>query len=153
MHRINAELENRPEDHQTSMVEIQGMIQNFSFSILIDPGASLSYIYSSIVEKCKLPLNKFDKSWLVQLSTRTKRMVVKYVKNCDLMMDQFETRVKLNAFPLGSYDILIGMDWLEKHRVILNCFHKTFICLNKEGETTTIVGIPRKLFVRKISAL
>ena len=96
------------------------------------------------MEKCKLPLKKFDKSWLVQLATGTKRKVVNYVENCDLMMDQFETQVKLNVLPLGSYDILIEMDCLEKHRVILNCFHKTFSCLNKAGERTTIVGIPRK---------
>ena len=39
MPRINASLENRQVDHQTSMVEVQGMIQNQSISILIDPGA------------------------------------------------------------------------------------------------------------------
>ena len=110
MHKINVALENRQADHQTSMVEVQGLIQNFSISILIDPRSSLSYIYPSIVEKCKLPLNKFDKSWLVQLAIGTKWNVVNYVENCDLMMDQFETQVKLNVLPLGSYDILIGMD-------------------------------------------
>ena len=65
-------LENRRMDHQTSMVEVQGMIQNFSVSILLDLGSSLSYISPSIVEKCKLPLKKIDKSWLVKLATRTK---------------------------------------------------------------------------------
>ena len=55
------------------MVEVQGMIQNFFVSILIDLGASLSYISPSIVEKCKLSLQKFENSWLVQLATGTKR--------------------------------------------------------------------------------
>ena len=68
-------------------------------------------------------------------------------------MDQFETQVKQNVLPLGSYDIFIGMDWIEKHQVILNCFQKTFTCLNKEGERTTIIGIPRKISVRQISSL
>ena len=45
------------------------------------------------------------------------------------------------------------MDWLEKHQVILNCFQNTFTCLNKEGERTTIIGIPRKIFVTQISSL
>ena len=48
MPRINAALENRQTDHQTSMVEIQGMLQNQHVSILIDPGASLSYVSPSI---------------------------------------------------------------------------------------------------------
>ena len=45
------------------------------------------------------------------------------------------------------------MDWLEKHRVVLNCFDKTFTCLNNEGETVTVKGIPRKTTIRQISAL
>ena len=69
------------------------------------------------------------------------------------MMNELETQVKLNVLPLGSYDILIGMDWLEKHQVILNYFQKTFTCLNKEGERIIVIGISRKISVRQISAL
>ena len=68
------------------MMEVQGMIQNQSISILIDPGASLSYISPSIVEKCSLSLKKFEKSWLVELATGTKRKVVNYVENCIFLM-------------------------------------------------------------------
>ena len=68
-------------------------------------------------------------------------------------MDQFETFVKLNVLPLGSYDILIGMDWLEKHRVVLNCYDKTFTCINNDGKLISIKGIPRKTTIRHISAL
>ena len=39
-------------------------------------------------------------------------------------MIQFKMQVKLNVLPLGSYDVLIGIDWLKKHQVILNCFQK-----------------------------
>ena len=68
-------------------------------------------------------------------------------------MDQFETSVNLNVLPLGSYDMLIGMDWLEQHRVILNYFDKTFTCVSNNGELINVKGIPRKTVVRQISAL
>ena len=68
-------------------------------------------------------------------------------------MDQFETSVKLNVLPLGSYDMLIGMERLEQHRVVLNYFDKTFTCVNNEGETINVTGIPRKTTVKQISAL
>ena len=68
-------------------------------------------------------------------------------------MDQFETFVKLNVLPLGSYDILIGMDWLEQHRVILNCYDKTFTCINNDGKSINVKGIPRKTTIRYIYAL
>ena len=106
-----------------------------------------------MVEKCKLPVEKFLSSWLVQLATGAKRKVTSFVHNCAVVMDQFETFVKLNVLPLGSYDILIGMDWLDQHRVILNCYDKTFACINNDWKPISVRGIPRKKTVRKISTL
>ena len=40
-------------------MEVEGMINQTSVTILIDPGASLSYIAPQIVEKCKLSVEKF----------------------------------------------------------------------------------------------
>ena len=72
MPRINAALENQQADYQTSMVEVEGKINQILISILIDPGASLSYISPNLVENCKIPLEKFASSWLVQLATGAK---------------------------------------------------------------------------------
>ena len=70
---------------------------------------------------------------MVQLATGTKRKLVNYVENCETFMSQFKTQVKLNVLPLGSYYVLIGMNWLEKHKVVLNFFEKTFTCLDDKG--------------------
>ena len=42
MPRINTALENRQEDYQTSMVEVEGKLNQTPISILNDPGDSLS---------------------------------------------------------------------------------------------------------------
>ena len=76
-----------------------------------------------------------------------------FVKDRTVNMDQFETSMKLNVLSLGSYDMLIGMELLEQHRVVLNCFDKTFTCVNNDGETINVRGIPRKIAIKKISAL
>ena len=91
----------------------------------------------------------FEKYWLVQLATGTKRKVVNYVECCEMFLSQFKTQVNLNVLPLWSYDIIIGMDWMEKHQVVLNCFEKTFTCLDDKGEIVTVKGIPMKVFVRQ----
>ena len=59
----------------------------------------------------------------------------------------------MNFLPLGSYDVLIGMDWLESHRVKLDCYNKTFECLNEEGNLVVVKGIPKVISVRKVSAM
>ena len=48
------------------------------------------------------------------------------VEKCPLEMDGLVTYADLNVIPLGSYDILIGMNWLEAHRVNIDYFNKTF---------------------------
>ena len=45
------------------------------------------------------------------------------------------------------------MDRLEKHRVVLNFFEKTFDCNNENGESKMVRGIPKKVLTRKISSL
>ena len=82
---------------------------------------------------------------MVQLATRKKRKVVNYVENCEMIMSQFKTQVKLNVLLLGSYDVLIVMDWPKRHQVILKCFQKTFACLSDKGERIAVKGIPRNV--------
>ena len=59
-------------------------------------------------------------------------------------MNDFITHADHNILPLGSYDMLIGMDWLEKHRVILNFFDKTFTCIDDTGDTIKVKGSSHK---------
>ena len=76
MPRINATLKNGQDEYQTSMVEVEGMLNHKPISILIDPGGSVIYCSPSLVEKSKLPVEKIAKSWLVQLTTGAKRKVI-----------------------------------------------------------------------------
>jgi hypothetical protein len=39
---------------------------------------------------------------------------------CTLNLGDFITRVDLYVMILGSYEVVIGMDWLESHEAILN---------------------------------
>jgi hypothetical protein len=65
MHRINAIVDDRQEDHQFTIVEFKGKIHDNNISILIDLGVNLSYITPSLVESKRIKKVKHDKSWLV----------------------------------------------------------------------------------------
>ena len=58
-------------------------------------------------------------------------------------MNGLNTCVDLNVLPLGSYDVLIGMDCLEDHRVKLDCYNNTFECMDEEGNPIVVIGIPK----------
>ena len=68
-------------------------------------------------------------------------------------MDGLVTYADLNVIPLCSYDILIGMDWLEMHIVKLDCYNKTFECIDEEGNTRVLKGIPKIIYITHISTM
>jgi hypothetical protein len=75
------------------------------------------------------------------------------VKSCLMNMNGLNTRADLNILPLGSYDYLIGMEWLEQHHAILDCHNKAFTCLDEEGNLRRVQGIPKVVTIKEISAL
>jgi hypothetical protein len=82
---------------------------------------SHSYINSNIVEISYLQRSKHKKLWLVMLATRDKRKINELVRDYAIDINGLNTKVYVNIIPLGSYDYLIGMDWLEKHHDVLDC--------------------------------
>jgi hypothetical protein len=75
------------------------------------------------------------------------------VKSCSISLNGVNTCVDMNIIPLGSYDIIIGMDWLEKPHVVLDCHSKTFTCLDGDGKQSTVKGVLRPISIREISTL
>ena len=63
--RIYADLDNKQAKFQSHIIEVEGMINNHAFTILIDSGASHSYIDPRVVKGLKLSRRKHEKSWLV----------------------------------------------------------------------------------------
>ena len=106
--RIYPTLEDCQENHQSTVVEIVGKIVKQSISIY---GSTHSYITPRVVDICAFKKVKHRKPWLVQLATGTKRKVSEVVEKCPLVMNGLITCVDLNVPSLGSYDVLIGMDW------------------------------------------
>ena len=125
-HRINAALEDRQVDHQSAIVEIEGTISNHTLAILIYPRATLSYITPRMMDIFQLTKVKHAKPWLVQLATGAKRKVTDFIVDCEVELQDHKTKIDLNILPLGYYDMIIGMDWLERNKVVLNSFSKTF---------------------------
>ena len=65
----------------------------------------------------------------------------------------FTTRLKVYVTTLREYDLIIGMDWLEAHRALVDCFTKWALCLDDEGRPVEIHGVQRKVSLHFISTM
>jgi hypothetical protein len=111
--RIYTSLDNKQDEFQLHIIEVEGNINDHPIAISIDSGSSHSYLDPNMVERFQLPRNKLEKTWLVQLATGEKRKINEMVKACPMDMNGMRKKVDSNIIPLGSYDCLIGMDWLD----------------------------------------
>jgi hypothetical protein len=135
------------------VVEMEGMITNHLVYILIDLGSNLSYVAPQAIDKCKLQPVRHVKPWLVQLATGTKIKVAEVILACQFIMDVLPTQETLNILPLGSYDLLVDMDWLATYNTKLDCYHKKLECENEEGGKINLQGVQSLVSVRRISML
>ena len=84
LHRITATLEDRHEDHQFAIVDIEGTISNQNISILVDQGANLNFITPKMMENSQLTKVRHARPWSVQLATGAKAKVTKFIANCEI---------------------------------------------------------------------
>jgi hypothetical protein len=130
MPQIYAVMDNKQVNHQASVVGMEGMFFKHLVSILINPSYNLSYVSPQTANKCKLQPVMHVNPWLVKLAIDTKRKVAEAIRACKFIMGGFPTQATLNILPLGSYDLLIGMEWIDAYKTTLDCYHKTLECLN-----------------------
>lgn len=75
------------------------------------------------------------------------------VDQCKIDLRVCSTKLKVYVTTLGTYDLVIGMDWLEAHQAWVDCYGKRILSINDEGEVIQIQGIKRKVSLRCISAM
>jgi len=135
------------------VVQVEGKINNNHISVLINPGATFSYVAPGVVDTNMLKKVKHAKSWLVQLVTGTKRKLTDFISDCEISLSGQTSKLNMNILPLGSYDVIIGMDWLEKHKEILDCYEKSLTYRDEKNTIRTIQGIRKPVSVRQISTM
>eukprot|EP00253_Pinus_taeda_P021984 PITA_21984 len=119
-------------------------------------GARLVAVYPRLARLWKTVRQNINPPWLnlklVQLATGAKRRVAAKISNCSFTIVGQPVTTDLNVLPLGSYDILIGMDWLEKHWSLVDCKTKIIYYRDQQGNRKEMQGIKQPVQVRPITA-
>ena len=76
----------------------------------------------------------------MQLATCTKKRVHYWVRDCAFELNDMPTSTHINVLSLGSYSMLIGVDWLYLHKTKVDCYDKAIECLNDNGKKRILQG-------------
>ena len=62
-------------------------------------------------------------------------------KNCPIMINERKFSVDRISLPFREYDLILGMDWLSKHRAIVDCDKQSVVLKCPDYLTVTVQGI------------
>jgi len=79
--------------------------------------------------------------------------VEEVIEDFPFEMSRLYTQETLNILPLGSYGVLLGMDWLAVHKEKLNFYDKNLECEYVEGNRSVLQGIRNPFSIRQILTL
>jgi hypothetical protein len=122
------------------VLETTGTIDDQTLSVLINPCATESLISGAALKRINVKAFEQDEFSFIEMALGAKQKVGGNVTRCSLNLGEFFTRVNLYVMILGSYDIVISMDWLESHEAILNGKTKWLSLVDDEGQRRVIVG-------------
>ena len=99
-------------------------LSDIEMHALIDPGSTHSYICTEHMFDRMSSVDKLPYDMLVTSPLGHNVIVNLVYKNCHLMTYDREFSADLLAFPFHEFDLILGMDWLSKHRAIVDCDKK-----------------------------
>ena len=91
---------------------------------LIDPGSTHSYICMEQMSDKLPPVELLAYDLLVTSPLGHSVRVNRVYKNCPLLVHDREFSIDRIALPFHDFDLILGMDWLSKHRAIVDCDKK-----------------------------
>ncbi|KAD2805695.1 hypothetical protein E3N88_39072 [Mikania micrantha] len=93
-------------------------------SILFDTGADQSFISSNFARQLNLTEETLDSPYIIEVANVKQITVSTILRNCPLTLTDHTFTIDLLPMELGSFDIIVGMDWLSLNRVEVICSEK-----------------------------
>ncbi|GJS04288.1 putative reverse transcriptase domain-containing protein [Tanacetum coccineum] len=115
------------------------LLNNHYASILFDTGADRSFIstaFSSLINIAPTPL---ENSYDVELADGKIVGIDTIIRGCTLNFLDHPFNIDLMPVELGSFDVIIGMDWLRRCHAVIVCDEK-LVQVPYGNETLTFCG-------------
>nr|GEY25911.1 putative reverse transcriptase domain-containing protein [Tanacetum cinerariifolium] len=130
---------NAPVNLDSNVVTGTFFVNNHYASILFDTGADRSFIsiaFSSLVNIDPTPLGR---SYDVELADGKIVRIDTIIRGCTINFQNHPFNIDLMPVELGSFDIIIEMDWLRRCHVVIVCDEK-LVQIPYGNETLTFRG-------------
>ncbi|GJU15820.1 putative reverse transcriptase domain-containing protein [Tanacetum coccineum] len=100
------------------------LINNVYASVLFDTGADRSFVSYAFSKYIDIPPTTLDTNYSVDLADGKSLTTNTILRGCTLNLQNHLFKIDLLLIELGSFDVIVGMDWMAKHRAEVVCYEK-----------------------------
>ncbi|GKB49566.1 putative reverse transcriptase domain-containing protein [Tanacetum coccineum] len=100
------------------------LLNNRYASILFDTGADRGFVSIAFSSQIDMPPTALDHYYDVELADGRIIRLNTILRGCTLNILNYPFNIDLMPIELGSFDAIIGMDWLVKYQAIIVCAEK-----------------------------
>ncbi|GJS89131.1 putative reverse transcriptase domain-containing protein [Tanacetum coccineum] len=115
------------------------LLNNRYASILFDTGADRSFVSTAFSSLIDITPTTLDHYYDVELADGKIIRINTIIRGCTLNFLNHLFNIDLVPVELGSFDVIIGMDWLSKYHVVIDYAEK-IICIPWGNETLIVHG-------------
>nr|GEW11399.1 putative reverse transcriptase domain-containing protein [Tanacetum cinerariifolium] len=109
-------------------------------TVLFDSGANFSFISTSFAPLLNVKSSFVNLGYLIEVADGKKVEVDMVIRNCKLKLRTSLFTIDLIPLGHGSFDVIMGMDWLSEHKAEIVCHEKVIRILLESGEILIIQG-------------
>ncbi|GKD15916.1 putative reverse transcriptase domain-containing protein [Tanacetum coccineum] len=118
------------------------LLNNHYASMIFDSGADQSFVSTTFSTLLDITSDTLDVSYAVELSDERISEINTILRSCTLGFLGHPFNIDLMPVKLGSFDIIIGMDWLANHYAVIVCDEK--VVWIPFGDKDLIVQVMKK---------
>ncbi|GJU36554.1 reverse transcriptase domain-containing protein [Tanacetum coccineum] len=105
--------------------------------VLFDSGADKSFISISLASMLNIPPITIDTFYDIEMADENLVSTNTVIQGCTLTLLNQSFKINLMPIKLGSFDVIVGMDWLSKYHARIICDEKV-VHIPIDGETLII---------------
>ena len=117
--------------------------------ILIDLGATHSFISMGFISNVNVESQPIDCSIVVSLPTGDSRLAKSVYMDSRVIIGGQEFLADLILLDIHDFDVILGMDWLSRHHATMDCYRKE-VRFCRPGQTEVVFYGLRKTLPNSI---
>ncbi|GJT26543.1 putative reverse transcriptase domain-containing protein [Tanacetum coccineum] len=130
---------NAPGNPDANVVTGTFLLNNHYASILFDTGADRSFISTAFSSLINIAPTSLENCYDVELADGKLVKIDTIIRGCTLKFLGHPFNIDLMPVELGSFDVIIGMDWLRRYHAVIVCDEK-LVQVPYGNETLTFCG-------------